>query len=102
MSDPAVVAVTTDLIDRSRISGAFPDARVVGPADELADADVVLVDTAVSGAVERAVATGARVIAYGSHVDEETLGAARALGAEAMPRSRFFRRLGEGTLLTDR
>lgn len=99
MTGSRVVAVTADLMDRSRITGALPDARVVRPGGDLGDADVVLVDLGLDGALEAATATGARVLAYGSHVDEATLAAARAAGAEAMPRSLFFRRLSDGTLL---
>ena len=94
-----VVAVTRDLMDRSRITAALDDVRVVADADDLGEPDVVLVDLAVDGAVQRAVATGATVVAYGSHVDEEALTAAADLGARSMPRSVFFRRLGEGTLI---
>ena len=94
-----VVAITKDLMDRSRITGALDDVRVVGPGGDLAGATVVLVDLGLPGALEAAVAGGARVIAYGGHVDESTLASARSAGAEAMPRSVFFRRLGEGTLL---
>lgn len=94
-----IVAVTTDLMDRSKITAAFDDVRVVRPGADLGGAEVILVDLAV-GVLDDAVATGARVLAYGSHVDEETLAAARDAGAEAMPRSRFFRKLADGTLLT--
>lgn len=97
-----VVAVATDLMDRSKISGALPEARIVRPGAELGDAEVVLVDLGLAGALDAAVATGARVLAYGSHVDEATLASARAAGAEAMPRSLFFRRLTDGTLLDER
>jgi hypothetical protein len=38
----------------------------------------------------------ARVIAFGSHVNEEQLAAATAAGVEALPRSVFFRRLANG------
>jgi hypothetical protein len=94
-----VVAITKDLMDRSKITGAIDHVRVVGPAGDLAGATVVVVDLGLAGALEAAIASGAKVIAYGSHVDESTLAAARSAGAEAMPRSVFFRRLGEGTLL---
>jgi hypothetical protein len=94
-----VVAITRDLMDRSKITGAIDHVRVVGPAGDLAGATVVIVDLGLAGALEAAIASGAKVIAYGSHVDESTLAAARSAGAEAMPRSVFFRRLGEGTLL---
>lgn len=98
-ADTVVVAITTDLMDRSKISGALGGVRVVRPGGDLSGADVVLVDLSLAGALEAATATGARVIAYGSHVDDEVLGAARSAGAEALPRSVFFRRLAEGSLL---
>lgn len=97
-----IIAVTTDLMDRSKITAAFDDVRVVGPGADLGGAEVILVDLALdvgSQVMDDAVATGARVLAYGSHVDDATLAAAREAGAEAMPRSRFFRRLADGTLL---
>lgn len=99
MSAPRVVAITTDLMDRSKITGAIDGVRVVQPGGDIGGADVVLVDLGLPGALDQASAGGARVLAYGSHVDEATLAAARAAGAEAMPRSLFFRRLTEGTLL---
>ena len=40
-------------------------------------------------------ATGCRVVGYGSHVDAARLRAARAAGCEALPRSAFFERVGE-------
>lgn len=98
MSTPIVVAISTDLMDRSKLA-AIEGARVVRPGGELGEPDVVLVDLALEGALEAALATGARVIAYGSHVDEARLDAARAAGAEVLPRSLFFRRLAESTLL---
>ena len=94
-----VVAITTDLMDRSKITAGLPGVRVVPPGGDLAGADVVLVDLGVEGALEQALATGARIVAYGSHVDVEALDGARAAGAEAIPRSVFFRRLSEGSLL---
>ena len=94
-----VVAITTDLMDRSRITGALDDVRVVRPGGDLSGATAVLVDLSLPDALEDAVASGARVIGYGSHVDDTVLTDARAKGAEALPRSVFFRRLGEGTLL---
>ena len=47
-------------------------------------------------AVRAAAATGVTVIAFGPHVDDWALDRARSLGAaDALPRSRFFRRLPE-------
>ena len=93
-----VYAISTDLMDGSKLR-AIDGVRVVRPGHDLADAELVVVDLALPGALERALETGARVIAYGSHVDDEPLAAAEASGAEAMPRSVFFRRLREGSLL---
>lgn len=96
-----VWAITTDLMDGSKIRSAIEGVRVVRSGADLADvhADVVLVDLALPEALEAALVAATRVLAYGSHVDDETLAAAEAAGAEAMPRSVFFRRLREGTLL---
>lgn len=94
----SVLAITADLMDRTRLTGAIPGLRVVATAADLGAPEVVLVDLRVAGALDAALATGARVLAYGSHVDEAALDAATAAGAEALPRSRFFRRLAEGSL----
>ena len=95
-----VLAFVPDLMDRSRLS-ALPrvDVRFVGAADELATlssgwaADIVVVDLGRRGVIE-ALRTGGingRVVGFGSHVDSETLDAARAAGCdEVLPRSRFF------------
>ena len=94
-----VYAISTDLMDGSKLRGAIDGLRVVRPGDDLDSAEVVLVDLGLPGALEAAIASGGRVIAYGSHVDEAVLDAASAAGADAMPRSLFFRRLRDGTLL---
>lgn len=93
-----VVALTPDLGDRSRISAVAPDAVFVGAAALLpraaAGADVVLVDLGRPGVFDvlaEVVALGGRVVGYGPHVEGELLAAATAAGAEAVPRSRFFR-----------
>jgi DNA-binding NarL/FixJ family response regulator len=96
-----VVAYVPDLMDRSKVAGVgapvsfppTPDALVAAAAD----ADVVVVDLGRQGVVDvlpALVATGARVVAFGSHVDRDTLDAARAAGCEeVLPRSAFFRDL---------
>ena len=94
-------AITTDLMDGSKIRSAVDGVRIVRPGADLVDADVVLVDLGLPGALEAALTSGARVLAFGSHVDDDTLAAAADAGAEAMPRSLFFRRLREGTLLDE-
>jgi hypothetical protein len=93
-----VVALTPDLGDRSRIAAVVPDAVFVGAAALLPraaeGADVVLVDLSRPGVLDvldEVVALGGRVVAYGPHVESELLAAASVAGAEAVPRSRFFR-----------
>lgn len=101
-----LVAYVPDLMDRSKVAAAHPGATfVTRPADLLATAtatttsdDVVVVDLARAGVLDvlpALVATGARVIGFGAHVERTTLDAAAATGAEAMPRSQFFRSLGD-------
>ena len=65
-----VVAFVGDLLDRSKISAAVPDAGFARAPEDAAGADVVVVDV---------------------KVHPEALEAARADGADvALPRSRFF------------
>jgi DNA-binding NarL/FixJ family response regulator len=86
-----IVALTTDLMDRSKLSAAIPGVQF-GSAD---GADVVIVDLgrgAQSVAALRAAHPAARIVCYGPHVDDVSADAARAAGADAvLPRSKFFR-----------
>jgi hypothetical protein len=84
------VALVPDLMDRSRL--ARPGVELVAEGEE---ADLVVVDLARPGALERAAALGARTVGFAPHVDEEVAEAARAAGVEALPRSVFFRRWPE-------
>lgn len=95
-----IAALVTDLMDRSRISSALTSVEFVRDANAAADAHVVIVDLSRGGkdgtgedvAAVRAAAPAARIVAYGSHVDEAVLERARADGADlVLPRSRFFR-----------
>ena len=89
-----VVALVTDLMDRSRLTTAVPGVVCTGDPAATAGADVVVVDLVRFGAVLADVraATTARIVAYGPHVDDEAATAARAAGADVvLPRSRFFR-----------
>lgn len=97
------VALVPDLMDRSRLNGVA-DLLIVSSADALnaiagmGPGDVVAVDLSRSGALEaaaRAVKTGAKVIGFASHVDNETMRAANAAGVVAMARSAFFGRAAE-------
>jgi hypothetical protein len=98
VSDLPVVAYAPDLMDRSRISAAVPGAVFVRSPADLAStpARLVLLDAGRPGALDAVALVAAPVIAFGSHVDEQLLAAARRAGcAEVLPRSRFFRRLPE-------
>jgi hypothetical protein len=90
-----IVALVSDLMDRSRLSNAVPDAEFVTDAKAAAGADCVVIDLGrFAGTVSeiRHLAPGARLIAFGAHVDDDALVAAREAGADVvMPRSRFFR-----------
>ena len=96
-----IVALVPDLMDQSRLSAAAPDriefVRSIEPA-QLIEADLVLVDLARVddlSAVRRA-APRSRIVAFGPHVDDAALEAARQAGIdEVMPRSKFFRQINE-------
>jgi hypothetical protein len=94
--------VTRNVMDRSRIEPALEQAgwRIVSPTD----AALVVVDLEGDGAiaeVERAVERGARVVAFGPHVNTAGFEAARAAGAEpVLARSAFFRSPAEAVAET--
>jgi hypothetical protein len=96
-----VMAYVPDLMDRSKVASAAPEAVFVARPEELvvraSPGDVAVVDLGRPGAVEvlpALVGTEARVIAFGSHVDKATLATAQAAGCdEVRPRSAFFRDL---------
>jgi hypothetical protein len=80
-----IVALTTDLMDRSKLLGAFSGLSFsLSP-----DADVVIVDLsrAPDLAAIRATAPNARIVAYGPHVEDFTNVDADVV----LPRSKFFR-----------
>jgi hypothetical protein len=91
LTELSVVALVSDLMDRSKLSGAI--SGVVFSLRD--DAEVVIVDLARGAdqvAQVRASHPGARIVAYGPHVDDEAMDAAKAAGADVvLPRSRFFR-----------
>ena len=89
-----IVAITADLMDRSRISGAIDHVEFARDATTCAGADVVVIDlardAALVGAV-RAAAPDSRIVAFGPHVDTELLEQATRDGADiVLPRSKFF------------
>ena len=101
-----IAAYTPDLMDRSKISAAASaadhDLSYVGSPEALvglAGVDLIVVDLSKKGVPDvlaGIVASGTRVIAFGSHVDTALLDAARAAGvADVLPRSKFFATLPE-------
>lgn len=104
--DARIAALTADLMFAARIRGAAAGAAVVqslarllervGPSTRL-----VLVDLQAREGVEtvsavRSAAPGAEVVAFGPHVAEEALAAARRAGADrVLPRGAFVRQLAE-------
>ena len=92
-ADRRVVIVSDNLLDRARIEEAARAAGwepvawkpgVSGAALAVVDLQSRHADAALNDL------TTSRVVAFGPHVDTEALEAAQALGAEALPRSRFF------------
>ena len=92
-----LVALVTDLMDRSRISAARPEVNFLrGPAElaGLGEHDVVLVDLGRIGVIEALAGCRAVVVGFVAHVDDATAAAATAAGVgEVLARSVFFRRL---------
>jgi len=90
-----VVAYVTDLMDRSKVQSALDGVTFARDPHAATGADVVIVDLARFGdavATIRAAAPGARIVAFGPHVDDELLERARAAGADTvLARSLFFR-----------
>jgi len=90
-----VVALSGDLMDRSKLTAAIPDIELARDVAGCAGADVVIVDLARHAGVMSALREAlpdARIVAFGPHVDEEAAATARAAGADVVwPRSRFFR-----------
>ena len=88
-----VTALVTDLLDRSK----FPDGvRFVRRLHDDVDAELVVVDLSVPGAVDavralRERGSTARVVAYGRHTETDVLADARRAGCDrVLARSAFF------------
>ena len=92
------VVLTRDLMDGGRFRAAVPDVVIVRSVGdpELEDATFVLLDLGTGIDPSAVVAPGRSVVAYGAHVDEAALAAAIEAGcADALPRSKVFRRASE-------
>lgn len=91
-----VVAYVPDLMDRSKVSAAAPAGatfvnRPVDLAQKAGGADIVVVDLSRPGVLDVLPLGATRVLGFASHVDRETLDAAKARGVEVFARSAFFR-----------
>jgi DNA-binding NarL/FixJ family response regulator len=96
----SVVAYVPDLMDRSKVQAVAGDTVVFAASpDQLAElvepaVEVIVVDLSRAGvldAVQRLRGAGKRVVGFGSHVDRQTLDAARRAGChEVLTRSAFF------------
>lgn len=90
-----IVALVTDLLDRSKLPAGSRSVRRLDPGD-VADGDVVVVDLAVPGALDavrslRAAGSQARIVAYGRHTETGMLTDARTAGCDrVLARSAFF------------
>jgi len=85
-------------MDLSLVQSAVPGAIAAHTVEdeELAGADLILLDLDMGLSPETVVSIGPPVIAYGPHVDARALEAAVEAGCrEALPRSKVFRRLPE-------
>ena len=91
-----IAAYVPDLMDRSKVAAAAPEATFVRRPEELAgaaaEADLVVVDLSRPGVLEAlSQLADVRTVGFGSHVDRDLLAAATAAGCEqVLPRSRFF------------
>ena len=92
-----VIAFVPDLLDRSKVAAAAPDAQFVTTVDLLSDpsADLVVVDLDRPGAPEAVAHHPGRVVGFARHTEPATIERARSSGCEAMARSVFFARTEE-------
>ena len=97
-----VVAYVPDLMDRSKVAAAAPDATFVQRPDALAAAaaaaaaDLVVVDLGRPGVLEALPQLRTRTVGFASHVARDLMEAARGAGCDdVLRRSEFFARLPE-------
>ena len=97
-----VAAYVPDLIDRSKVAAAAPDATFVDAPSKLSglDASIVVVDLGRPGVIDQLGSMPGRVIGFARHTQRDLIAQAQAAGCdEVLVRSDFFPRVGE--LLAD-
>ena len=88
-----VVAYVPDLMDRSKVAAAAPDATFVARPDELAsvDADLVVLDLTRPGALDVIPQVQARTVGFCRHTMVDVIAAAEEAGCDrVLVRSEFF------------
>lgn len=93
-----VVAYVPDLMDRSKVAAAVPDATFVARPEDLAtaDADLVVLDLTRPGAVDVIPRVRAQTLGFCRHTMRDVIAAAAAAGCDrVLARSEFFARLPE-------
>ncbi len=93
-----IAAYVPDLIDRSKVAAAAPDATFVDKPSKLAglDAELVVVDLGRPGVIDELGSLSGRVIGFARHTQRDLITEAKAAGCdEVLVRSDFFPRLGE-------
>ena len=88
-----VAAYVPDLMDRSKVAAAAPEATFVATPDELAslDADLVVLDLTRPGAVDVIPLVQARTLGFCRHTMGDVIAAAEAAGCDrVLVRSEFF------------
>jgi len=90
-----VAAYVPDLMDRSKVSAAAPDAVFVARAEDLVekqkDADLVVLDLTRPGAVDVLPELTTRTLGFCRHTMRDVIAAAEAAGCDrVLVRSEFF------------
>ena len=88
-----VAAYVPDLMDRSKVAAAAPDATFVTRPEDLSsvDADLVVIDLTRPGAVEVIPSVRARTLGFCRHTMRDVIAAAEAAGCDrVLVRSEFF------------
>ena len=93
-----VAAYVPDLMDRSKVAAAAPDATFVSDPEQLADvdADLVVLDLSRPGAVDVLPKLRTHTIGFCRHTLRDVIAAAENAGCDlVLVRSEFFARLPE-------